>query len=231
MTEFRSASLRTCILTSRDSWFLPHAKTLRRELEGMGARCDLATHHREVDRPYDVTLLLSYFELVSGEFLCRHRHNVVVHESALPRGRGWAPLFWQVIEGRCRIPVVLFEAREGVDAGPIYLRDEIQLEGHELHDELREKQAEVTRRLCRLFVERYRSGELAPSEQAGEPTHYRRRTPEDSRLDPEGTIAEQFDLLRTVSNDHHPAFFDYRGHRYLLKIEKAGGGSGDATAR
>ena len=35
------------------------------------------------------------------------------------------------------------------------------------------------------------------------------------------TIKEQFNLLRVVDNEKYPAFFDYSGTRYLLKIYKA----------
>jgi methionyl-tRNA formyltransferase len=50
--------------------------------------------------------------------------------------------------------------------------------------------------------------------------YFRKRTPDDSRLDPHKTIAEQFELIRVADSVRHPAFFDYLGHRYLLKIEK-----------
>ena len=35
-------------------------------------------------------------------------------------------------------PVALFEAAEAVDSGPIYLRDRMEFDGHELVDGLRE---------------------------------------------------------------------------------------------
>jgi spore coat polysaccharide biosynthesis predicted glycosyltransferase SpsG len=38
------------------------------------------------------------------------------------------------------------------------------------------------------------------------------------------SIAEQFDLLRVVDPEHYPAFFDYRGKRYIIKMEKADSG-------
>jgi methionyl-tRNA formyltransferase len=59
------------------------------------------------------------------------------------------------------------------------------------------------------------------------PTYYRRRTPEDSRLDPQRSIAEQFDLLRVVDPDRFPAFFDLCGHRYVVRIEKQAGAADD----
>ncbi|WP_341885428.1 hypothetical protein [Synechococcus sp. UW140] len=57
--------------------------------------------------------------------------------------------------------------------------------------------------------------------QTGEASYYRRRRPVDSQLDPERTLAEQFDLLRVVDNDRYPAFFEWRGRRYGLDIQAA----------
>jgi len=49
---------------------------------------------------------------------------------------------------------------------------------------------------------------------------YRRRRPADSRLDPDRTLAEQFELLRVVDNDRYPAFFEWRGRCYEVKINQ-----------
>jgi hypothetical protein len=35
---------------------------------------------------------------------------------------------------------------------------------------------------------------------------------------PNRSLAEQCDLLRMVDNDRFPAFFDYRGRGYVLRI-------------
>jgi methionyl-tRNA formyltransferase len=49
------------------------------------------------------------------------------------------------------------------------------------------------------------------------------RTPKDSCIDPHRTIAEQFDLIRVCDPIRFPAFFEYRGQKYALKLEKLNG--------
>lgn len=214
--------MRFAIVTSAESWYYPHAVRLTSELESNESTCPVLTDHRELDGPYEIVFYLSYFRLVGSDVLSRNRHNIVVHESDLPKGRGWAPLFWQVIEGKNEIPVVAFEAVEEMDAGRIYVREQLRLDGTELHDELRVKQAQMTRDLVLECVRRYRRGELCSMPQTGEPSYYPKRTPADSELDPSKPIEEQFDLLRTVNSADFPAFFDLRGCRYVLSIRKAG---------
>jgi methionyl-tRNA formyltransferase len=55
----------------------------------------------------------------------------------------------------------------------------------------------------------------------GEPSYYPRRTPVESQVQPDQTIAELFDLLRVADPRRFPVFFDHRGSRYVLKLERA----------
>jgi len=147
------------------------------------------------------------------------RHNLVVHESALPQGQGWSPMTWQILEGASRIPITLFEATAELDAGPIYLQHSIELQGTELVEEWRALQAETTAALCLEWLDRYADVLEQARPQQGEASHYRRRRPADSQLDPERSLAEQFNLLRVVDNQRYPAFFHWRGRRYELQVQ------------
>lgn len=172
----------------------------------------------------DIAFFLSCGKIAGPEVLARNGNNLVVHESALPKGRGWSPLTWQVLEGASAIAVTLFEAAAELDSGPIYLQQTLALDGHELVDELRLKQAAATVSLCNAFLDRYPEIAATGRAQRGEPSYYRRRRPEDSRLDATLPLESQFDLLRVVDNDRYPAFFDVRGHRYILRVSKSAEG-------
>ena len=156
--------------------------------------------------------------MLSSEQLAFHRHNLVVHESALPEGQGWSPMTWQILEGASSIPITLFEATAALDAGPIYLQQQIALQGHELMEEWRVLQAQATLALCLAWFDRYQEVVNAAQPQHGEASHYRRRRPADSQLDPERALAEQFNLLRVVDNHRYPAFFHWRGRSYVLEV-------------
>ena len=125
---------------------------------------------------------------------------------------------WQIREGASCIKSAFFEAVAGFDAGPIHLQTSINLNGTELVNEWRKLQAEATINFCLQWVDRYRELIEAARHQTGEVSHYRRRRPADSRLDPERTLAEQFELLRVVDNDRYPAFFEWRGRCYELHV-------------
>jgi methionyl-tRNA formyltransferase len=150
--------------------------------------------------------------------LNKFNNNLVVHESALPAGKGWSPITWQILEGQNRVQVTLLEAAEAVDSGPIYDQCLVEFDGYELIDELRTIQAKATFDLCRRFVAGYPDTKEKSREQFGIESFYKRRRPVDSELDAEKSLAEQFNLLRVVDNERYPAFFNICGNRYILKV-------------
>ena len=126
---------------------------------------------------------------------------------------------WQILEGASSIPITLFEAVADLDAGPIHLQQQIALQGHELVEEWRALQAQATLELCLAWFDRYQEVVAAAQPQHGEASQYCRRRPTDSQLDPERSLAEQFNLLRVVDNQRYSAFFHWRGRRYVLQVQ------------
>lgn len=115
----------------------------------------------------------------------------------------------------------MFEATEAVDAGPVYMRDAIRFQGAELLPEMPAILGAKIIEMCTRFMSEYPDITEHGQPQVGPGSRYRVRTPEDSRLDPNQTIAGQFDLLRVVDSKRYPAFFELRGRKYIVTIEPA----------
>jgi methionyl-tRNA formyltransferase len=170
----------------------------------------------------DVLFLVSCSQIIAQEELARYRAALVLHAADLPKRRGWSPHVWAVVEGESRITVCLLTASDPVDTGAVWLRRSFMLEGHELLPEINAKLFSTELQLMSELLQRW--GQIEPQPQRGDPGPYmKRRTPEHSRLDPYRTIAEQFDLLRVVDSERYPAFIDFRGERYVIRIEKVAG--------
>ena len=116
-------------------WIIPFAEDICRRLS-KDHNAGLYLKTSEVPTG-DMLFLLGCASIIPNEILRRNKHNLVVHESDLPKGRGWSPVTWQVLEGKNRIPIVLFEATEELDGGAIYLKDYIDLDGTELLPEIK----------------------------------------------------------------------------------------------
>jgi methionyl-tRNA formyltransferase len=167
----------------------------------------------------NILFLISCSEIIDSEIREKYEHSLVVHASALPNGRGWSPHIWQIVEGNNTIPVTLLEAEDKIDSGAIWAQESVHLEGHELFDEINSKLFEITLQLMTFAVDN--ASAVKPRRQVdAEPTYYRQRTAEDSRLDPNRTIAEQFELLRVADPERFPCFIEHRGKRYVVTLRK-----------
>jgi methionyl-tRNA formyltransferase len=208
---------RISVVVDNPSWILPFAERLVSEFCADGDDAALFREYASVPDGV-IAFFLGCIHIAGPEILARNRRNLIVHESELPEGRGFSPLTWQILEGKKRVGICLLEAVEQVDAGPVIYRDWLNFAGHELIDELHGQQGEKTIELCRRFVAE--PVPLAGERQSAQSTFYPRRTPVDSRIDTNRSVADQFDLLRVVDNERHPAWFEHRGRRYKLAIQK-----------
>ncbi|BEE05265.1 hypothetical protein VAWG002_24610 [Aeromonas veronii] len=129
-----------------------------------------------------------------------------------------SPHIWQIVEGKNRILLTLLDAEDKLDSGKIWKQKEIFFDGSELFDEINNKIFSSEIELMSWAIKNIYTS--SPFEQVGEPTFYRKRTPEDSRIDIKKTIDEQFNLLRVADPERYPAFFERNGHTYKIKIEK-----------
>lgn len=207
--------MKIAILTSPNQWFIPYAEELCNKIKNS----ILFFNHEYIGESFDIVFILSYHRIINEKNLLKNKHNIVIHASDLPNGKGWAPMFWQVLEGKNNIIFSMFEASDGVDNGNIYMKEKLHLTGYELNEELRYKQANFIIKMCLNFYSQYDTYKIA-IKQSGNESFYKKRTAKDSELNINKTIDEQFNLLRIVDNKNYPAFFYKNNKKYILKIEE-----------
>lgn len=229
--------MKIAILTTANQWFVPYAKALNADIKAHFAdkvsECALFFEHTQV-KGFDIVFVLSYHSIIPALYLRQNALTLVLHASNLPQGKGWSPLFWQVLEGKDEVIFTLFKADEKIDNGEIYLQKRLNLSGVELYDELRAKQGAMSVQICAEFLRLY--PHITARAQSGAESFYPKRSPKDSELDINKSLNEQFNLLRICSNDEFPAFFIKNGKKFVLKIYDdetqniTGGGGGDNTS-
>src|SRR5690554_2181102 len=60
----------------------------------------------------DLLFLVSCSQIVDAQARRKYRYTLVLHASDLPKGRGWSPHIWKLIEGAKSITVSLLEAED-----------------------------------------------------------------------------------------------------------------------
>lgn len=194
---------------------------LERWMASTGRDHDI-TLHRDINEVTngDILFLISCTQIVTAAHRSRFGKTFVIHASDLPRGRGWSPHIWTIVQGGEEITVTLLEAEDKVDSGAIWDQVKVPIPKHFLADEINAAlfDAELVLMDHALALFGQHSGRAQAADV--EPSYLRKRTPEDSRLDINGTIADQFDLIRACDPERFPAFFEIHGHRYTVKLEK-----------
>jgi methionyl-tRNA formyltransferase len=170
----------------------------------------------------DILFLVSCSEIVNKNVIDLYKHVLVIHASDLPTGKGFSPHVWEISQGAEFITLSLLEAADSFDSGRILKKIEIDIPKHYLYNEINEKLFDGTVSLIDFYLSNQYS--IVPKDQHdGLESYYRKRTPKDSEIDPNISLASQFDLLRICDPNRYPAFFYLHGNKYIIKIEKTDG--------
>ena len=159
-------------------------------------------------------------EDIHGAFEC-----VIFHMTDLPFGRGGSPLQNLISRGITRTKISALRCEKGLDTGPIYLKRDLSLEGSAEEIFLR-----ADRIIEDMIVEMIEK-EPKPQPQTGEPTLFKRRTPDMSNLKDAVSLDDAYDLIRMLDADGYPrAFLDIGPLRieFSRAARKADGIAADA---
>jgi len=152
---------------------------------------------------------------------------VCFHITELPFGRGGSPLQNLIIRGFKSTTATSLRMTEDFDAGPIYTRQPLSLSG--LAEEIYLRTATVVYEMIREIVEK----EPVPTPQTGEPTIFKRRTPEQSII-PEKTSSLEglFDHIRMLDAEEYPkAFLEFGDFRFEFNRPALKTGQIEATVK
>lgn len=166
----------------------------------------------------DILFLISCHEIIGNDVRSRYRHVLILHASDLPERRGWSPHVWTILAGEPEFTVTLLEAQDPVDSGDVWSKVKVRLSGTEVCAEINNLLFDAELELMDWALAHHSDVRPMPQYEL-RATFVPRRRPEDSRIEPERTLADQFDLLRIADPDRYPAFMDFRGRRYRLVLE------------
>ncbi|MFH1824028.1 MAG: formyltransferase family protein [Candidatus Firestonebacteria bacterium] len=205
------------IIDNRKSWIWKYFKKIRiKILKQYSYKFNVYKKQEEI-RKGEVLFILGCDRVIPQSVLRKHKNNIVIHESDLPKGRGWSPVTWQVERGKNNIIFTLFEAARKVDAGDYYFKSILSLNGTELIEEIRKKVTDKISEMIVYYLEHY---PMNPKKQKGKVTYFRRRQSNDCKFDINKPVKSQFNRLRVVDNERYPAYFCYKNNKYIVKIYK-----------
>jgi methionyl-tRNA formyltransferase len=168
----------------------------------------------------DMLILISCSEIITASERRQYKFCLLLHASDLPKGRGWSPYIWEIVQGAELITLCLLEVESKIDSGRIWKKTSIIVPIDALWNEINHLLFTAEVQMIDYAVQHFEH--LQPQIQVNidQATYFPKRTPIDSKIDVNKSIAEQFNLIRVCDPERFPAYFDHLGKRYLLKLEK-----------
>lgn len=130
------------------------------------------------------------------------------HIGDLPRGRGGSPVQNLILQGVQETAVCAFRMTDEMDAGPLYGKRPLSLTGRRA-ETIYEQAMMCCLAMARAIIQ---YGEVRLTPQEGEPTFFKRRSPEQSVLPLEGGVDASglYDFIRMLDAEGYPhAFIEY----------------------
>lgn len=134
---------------------------------------------------------------------------VAFHMTDLPFGRGGSPLQNLIADGHRHTKLSAIRLVEKFDAGPVYLKEDLCLEGNA--EEIYIRASCLSADMIKKVIDRKEE----PTAQIGTPLMFKRRKAGQSEIVDLPSLGELHDLMRMQDADGYPpAFLVHQGFRY-----------------
>ncbi|NEQ36719.1 MAG: methionyl-tRNA formyltransferase [Okeania sp. SIO3I5] len=141
--------------------------------------------------------------------LIENHECVCFHMTDVPYGRGGTPLQNLIVRGHRETKLTALRMSEEFDAGPVYLKEPLSLEGNA--EEIYIRSTNLSSKMIKRMVEE----EPQPLPQEGEVVIFKRRKPEESEIRELASLSNLHDFIRMLDAQGYPkAFINYKDFHF-----------------
>ena len=193
--------------------------------ESINKKEDLSIDHLKKINPQKI--FFPHWSHIIPKEIYNRFECVVFHMTDLPYGRGGSPLQNLIVRGHKSTKVSALKVGDGIDTGDIYLKSPLSLEG--TAKEIFERANDIISEQILTIVNK----ELVPKQQTGEPTIFKRRTPEESNISELNEVEDIYDYIRMLDAEGYPmAFIETKNFKFEFNaVEKVDNNSLTANVR
>ena len=194
----------TYIILSEKSWNQDLVKNLSKNNNKVNwvfikERLDFNTKNIESIRP-DKIFIPHWSYIIPAEIFEKYE-CVVFHMTDLPFGRGGSPLQNLIVLGKEKTKISALRVVKELDAGPIYLKEDLSLQGTAEEILIRANS------IIELMIIELIDKDLEPIEQKGDVVHFKRRTPKESNIADLKQIKDIYNHIRMLDAKGYPNAF------------------------
>jgi len=146
-------------------------------------------------------IFIPHWSYIIPENIYSNFECIVFHMTDLPFGRGGSPLQNLVVRGFKTTKISALRVVKELDAGDIYLKQELSLEGNATA--IFERANSIIENMIRTITE----NKIIPEPQVGEIVHFKRRKLEESDISGINEIGKIYDYIRMLDADGYQKAF------------------------
>lgn len=222
--------MRTYIILSQKSWNNDLVERLQQKFPKdkfihISSREDFTQERLQEINPQKV--FIPHWSYIIPENIWANFECIVFHMTDLPYGRGGSPLQNLIVRGHKETKISALRVEKGLDAGDIYMKKPMSLEGTAEEIYLRASN------IIEDIIEEIILNHPKPKPQFGEPVVFSRRKPVDSNMSELTDINKVYDYIRMLDAEGYPhAYIELNGIRYEFgRVSKKADGSLVADVR
>jgi len=174
-------------------------KTTGNEFIGIGSKEDLNLTKLKEIAPK--TIFFPHWSYIIPKEIYESYNCIIFHMTDLPYGRGGSPLQNLIVRGHKNTVISAIKCVKEIDAGPIYLKKPLTLDGSAEEIFVRANQI-----IEGMIVEIIKK-KLKPIPQSGDVISFTRRKPADGNLNNTKSLDEVYDYIRMLDAEGYPKAF------------------------
>ena len=215
----------SCVIAYNRSW----CKNLPEKLASKtGKNFTTIDNKKDLKRDYlnsikPENIFFPHWSYIIPEEIYRNFNCVIFHITDLPYGRGGSPLQNLIVRGHRETIISAMQCVKEIDAGPVYLKKPLSLEGSAEEIFIRANQ------IIEDMIVEILDVNPQPEAQKGEVVWFTRRKPEDGDWSGTKSLDEVFDYIRMLDAEGYPPAFIKIGD-YKLEFFRASRKTGSVDA-
>lgn len=169
-----------------------------------------------------IVFVAGWYKILTQDILNIPEQGIIgIHFSLLPKYRGGAPVVWSIINGEKKAGFSLFKFDSGVDNGPIYDQQSVQIKDDDYIDDVLCKIEKLAAESLRKNFKKIYQGSISPQPQVGTPTYAAQRIEEDGRINWNFSQEKIFNFIRAQSHPYPGAYTYIENSKiYIYKAKK-----------
>ena len=185
-------------------------------LNVLTGKCDISESIKMFNP--DLCIVMGWYYIISSDNLDAVPGGFIgVHNSLLPKHRGFAPVVWTMIAGDDEAGFSVFSFDKGMDTGDIWYQGRVKIDND---DYIADVNSKLDKEISIFFsnnLTKILDGSLKPCKQSAIGISYgSKRTADDGRIDWSMNAKKIYDFIRAQSRPYPGAFTSYKGEKYII---------------